>query len=380
MKQKTEKREKNRKLWIFNNHLTGKVPEFHHTYDALMLQNNRLSCNIYFKNGLVAKNPDIYKNIIILQNQFHYFNVKNSSIISDGERYESLMVPQLYTWYLQFFVMFIFVLFIIIYYIKRWNISLFTFRLNKQQEICLDLHNIVLKNLYFVLFIPLLFIYYSGSNWYTCGYWLHKIDIVYFSDQQLLEYIIIMFYIIFIIYCVIFINSLIKQSSTIKYNSTCMNNVPKETRSTCKYILLILCACIVFLIQSTITIFYIWSDYVPEVNYYVFYTIHLITPMCLSLFSGVVVPYFVRRITTKRQSLLILIIRFISCFIIPIVIIIILVPNCFNKWVLFWDPCSHQNQHNFDDLSVLHLKSYAFRDIDVTVVSGIFLIQYFIYI
>ena len=81
-------------------------------------------------------------------------------------------------------------------------------------------------------------------------------------------------------------------------------------------------------------------------------------PICLSIFNSIIVPGFIRKITTNHQSLFILLLRSINCFIIPVIIIFILVPNCLNNWVLFWSPCYKHNLNNFTQSNLKWMSPY----------------------
>ena len=118
-------------LLLFGNDISGTLPTMKNSMvgpdttlnfsPLFMIHNNRLSCDIHIDKSILHKykNPSIYDNIVVLQNKFNYYSIKNSSMISDQEHYEILMVPKLIKWLPQFTWCCIYIIFLFYYFIRH---------------------------------------------------------------------------------------------------------------------------------------------------------------------------------------------------------------------------------------------------------------------
>ena len=139
------------------------------------------------------------------------------------------------------------------------------------------------------------------------------------------------------------------------------NNLMTFNETRLKRLIWLLGFLLLFLLANVFVIFSIVVDNLPRhnilrINNNQVNAISISLPFALSINTAVIIPKFVDSCykciclkrdylstiyITKYRPLIILLLRSVSMILVPIISSVVLIPNCGNYWVIFWDYCKH---------------------------------------
>ena len=362
-------------LTLHDNNIYGKISTNNFNFPSIeyfTLFNNRLSCQL--PNSIVAIdhntsyneaniNSSLKLGIAILGNLFSVIE-DHSNSHSSNNTWRLIDASNLYltwidllTYEIYLIAASICIVFLVVF---LYNVAPITN--------CLSIVSIFIG----LLAVILSFVYYYESSYYECGRTTSHFSLIYFTSNNVYVEILVsilitmmQFVYLYILYAVVMKshNGFFSDKLTFEFIKDEIN-VDKPPNSKCgvTWIFWIF----LYIIGIILSAIYIIYDYLPPQSSYngiglsttsvnlIFYGLALI----LTLVNIYVVPKIVDSCMCQSRVLSIAILRsFLSC-IIPFIVSILFLDNCFRLWPLLWTQCM-QNNNSRNDFDITYSQSYS---------------------